>query len=244
MAGKQVIRRPRLLLEVVKKLELKALWVPDRNRILIDAELPSAKQRWGEAHEIGHSLLPWHECVMHGDQNRTLSYACQRQIEAEANFAAGRMLFLQDVFVEHLKSGALNFDWVRQISKHFGNTMTSTLWRSIESLEEPLFGLVSQHPRHPTNAGQKPVRYFLRSRAFEAQFATITADDIFKRLRTFCFGRVGPIGSGEQVFRDVNGEEHVFLVETFFNHHDALTLGAYQGPRLDSVRVATSLSST
>lgn len=54
----QVIRRPSLLLDVVRKRELRALWVPDRRRILIDEELPSSKHRWGEAHEIGHSLIP------------------------------------------------------------------------------------------------------------------------------------------------------------------------------------------
>ena len=58
VAGKQVIRRPSLLLDVVKKLDLKALWVPDRSRILIDSEIPSAKQRWGEAHEIGPGADP------------------------------------------------------------------------------------------------------------------------------------------------------------------------------------------
>lgn len=70
VAGKQVIRRPVLLLDVVRKLELKALWVPGRKRILIDSELASPKQRWGEAHEIAHSIIPWHEPVMHGDKQR------------------------------------------------------------------------------------------------------------------------------------------------------------------------------
>ena len=98
VAGKQVIDRPALLIDAIRKWDLKALWVPDRKRILIDSELPSAKQRWGEAHEIGHSILPWHEAVMHGDWKRTLSLACEQQVESEANYAAGRLLFLQDVF--------------------------------------------------------------------------------------------------------------------------------------------------
>jgi hypothetical protein len=127
LAGKQVIRRPALLIDVVKRLDLKALWVPDRKRILIDKELPSAKQRWGEAHEIGHSIIPWHEAVMHGDRNRTLSYACEQHIEAQAHFAAGRLLFLRDAFTERLRSEAISFARVQQLSKDFGNTMTSTL---------------------------------------------------------------------------------------------------------------------
>ena len=89
VAGKQVFQRPGLLWEAVKKLDLKALWLPDRKRILIDKELPSKKQRWGEAHEIGHSILPWHEAAIHGDMKQTLSPTCEHQIEAEANFTAG-----------------------------------------------------------------------------------------------------------------------------------------------------------
>jgi Zn-dependent peptidase ImmA (M78 family) len=119
LAGKQILLRPSILLDVVKKLELKALWVPDRKRILIDSELPKAKQRWGEAHEIGHSLLPWHEAVLHGDERRTLSLACQQQVEAEANFAAGRLLFLQEAFTERLLSSPLTFDWVKKLRTCF-----------------------------------------------------------------------------------------------------------------------------
>jgi Zn-dependent peptidase ImmA (M78 family) len=84
--------------------------VPDRKRILIDKDLPSAKQRWGEAHEIGHSILPWHDVVMPGDKKRTLSLACEQQVESEANFAAGRLLFLQEQFTGRLRSNPLIFD--------------------------------------------------------------------------------------------------------------------------------------
>lgn len=48
VAGKQVIRRPALLWDAIKKWELKALYVPDRKRILIDSDLPTIKQRWNE----------------------------------------------------------------------------------------------------------------------------------------------------------------------------------------------------
>lgn len=146
---KQIIKRPTLLWDVVRKRELKALWVPDRKRILIDQELPSGKQRWGEAHEIGHSLIPWHDEMMHGDALRTLSITCEQLLEAEANYAAGRLLFLQDEFTERVRATSLSFDQVRQWSTDFGNTMTSTLWRIVESVESPTFGLVSRHPNSP-----------------------------------------------------------------------------------------------
>lgn len=68
VAGKQVLARPSLMLDVVRKLNLKALIIPDQKRILLDADLPIPKQRWSEAHEITHDLLPWHDGVALGRQ--------------------------------------------------------------------------------------------------------------------------------------------------------------------------------
>lgn len=229
MAGKQLLLRPTLLFDVVKKLDLKALWVPDRKRILIDSELPTVKQRWGEAHEIGHSIIPWHETVMHGDEKRTLTLSCEQITEAEANYAAGRLLFLQDAFTERLLSRPITFENIKKLSSEFGNTMTSTLWRAVESAPKLLFGLVSQHPGHPI--GPEPMRYFVRSRPFAEQFQTVTAQEIFGNVAKFCHGNRGPIGQGEIHMRDAAGQEHVFFAETFFNHHEALTLGAYRRVR-------------
>ena len=238
LAGQQVIRRPSLLLDVVLKLDIKALWLPDRKRILIDKELPTPKQRWGEAHEIGHSILPWHEMMLHGDMKRTLSFTCEERIEAEANFAAGRLIFLQEAFTERVHASPLSFQRVRDLSSEFGNTMTSTLWRIVESFANPAFGLVSQHPKHPVVEGSPPIRYFVRSPVFASQFGNLTSDQLFAKLGTFCFGKRGPIGSAEVTLADSNGVSHIFFVESFFNHHDTLSLGSYRGVRSPQIAVS------
>lgn len=226
VAGKQILARPSILLDVVKKWDLKALWVPDRRRILLDSDLPSSKQRWGEAHEIGHSILPWHEAVMLGDKHRTLSLACEQQVESEANYAAGRLLFLQDVFTERLRSSPLTFAHVKSLGSCFKNTMTSTLWRAIEASEVASFGLVSQHPQDELD--EEPIRYFVRSRTFCLQFDNIQAMHLFHELKSFCFRRRGPIGEAEVVIRDVNGDRHIFFVEAFCNTYEVLTLGVFR----------------
>lgn len=161
-------------------------------------------------------------------KQRTLSYACHQQVEAEANFAAGRLLFLQEAFDERVKSEPVTFDQVKKLGKEFGNTMTSTLWRTVESVEEPLFGMVSQHPRRATDESKAVIRYFLRSKIFADQFPGVTAVEVFESLQAFCFGNRGPIGSAEVIYRDAGGQRHVFFVETFFNHHEALTLGVHR----------------
>ena len=236
MAGKQLIKRPTLLLDVVRKRKLSALWAPDRRRILLDAEVPEPKQRWNEGHEIGHSLIPWHEQMLHGDKDRTLRFTCEERLEAEANLAAGRLLFLRDAFAARFLDGPITFDRVKDLCGEFGNTMTSGLWRVVENLDMPAFGLVSQHPRRPSHPEAPMVRYFLRSRAFEKQFAGVDETQIFSALGRFCFRNRGPIGSDEVVLRDAGGIQHVFFVETFFNGHEALTLGVYR--RLHALVVA------
>jgi Zn-dependent peptidase ImmA (M78 family) len=229
VGAKQTIQRPGLLLDIIRHRKLSALWVPDHRRILIDSELPQVKHRWSEAHEIGHSLIPWHAEMAHGDDELTLSIACEQQIEAEANFAAARLLFLQDHFSERLLSGQVTFGRVRALSKEFGNTMTSTLWRAIETLRGSGFAMVSGHPRelHATPPEER-IQHFIRSILFQERFPAVSGDSIYLALGSFCRRGKGPIGQDEMVLTDVLGQPHVFLVECFYNGHQALTLGIHR----------------
>lgn len=140
IAGKQVLARPALLVDAIKKFDLRALFIPDGKRILIDRELPEPKQRWSEAHEVGHSLVPWHTDTMLGDNKKTLTPACHEQIENEANFAAGQLLFLQQAFVRDARDTEVGIDAVRALKKRYGNTITTTLWRYVEQSEQPMIG--------------------------------------------------------------------------------------------------------
>lgn len=237
IAGKQIAARPTLLLDVVKKLSLRALVLPDRGRILIDAELPAPKQRWCESHEIIHKVLPWHAGASFGDKDRTLSPTCHLLVESEANYGAGRLLFLGSTFGERVRCSGVSMATVQEYSKLFGNSLTTTLWRVVENLDVPTLGMVSIHPRErPANA-QSPVRYFIRSKQFASQFANVQADALFGALRSFCHGRRGPIGEGEVVVLDLAGSEHVFHCECFCNGYDTLTLGMYRGIRRTLVGV-------
>lgn len=234
VAGKQVFRRPGLLLDAVKKLSLKALFLPDRKRILIDKELPTTKQRWAEAHEVAHSVIPWHDQLMLGDTKQTLSPACHQQVETEANYGAGRLLFLQDRFSDHLHTTALTMKHIRDLAKRFGNSITSTLWRAVEHLDRPAVGVISGHPNHlpedfkPIN----PCEYLIRSRSFVAQFTSIDELTVFAAVRGYCkWVKRGPLGADEVLLKDMAGKEHIFEFETFYNGYQALTLGLYKMPR-------------
>jgi hypothetical protein len=236
----QVIRRPSLLVDVVKKLSLKALWVPDRKRILIDADEPKLKHRWNEAHEIGHSIIPWHEAMLHGDSLRTLKLACHHSVEAEANYAAGRTLFLQERFTREVLDSPLGMAAVKALHKTFGNTITSTMWRAVESIDIPALGVVSSHPHYPPDDFDlnSPCKYFIRSSAFAAQFLNVTELAVFSGMRNYCnWKKTGPVGESEMVVTDDIGQSHVFFFESFGNRYETLTLAVYRGKHATVVAV-------
>jgi Zn-dependent peptidase ImmA (M78 family) len=231
VAGKQILKRPALLLEAILQAELKALYVPDRKIILIDETEPAIKQRWSESHEIVHSLLEWHGSVLLGDDRLTLNLACHEQIEAEANFGSGRLLFLQERFERAARDSKCAMEEVRALSRDFGNSITSTLWRFVELMEYPVLGVVSQHPRYTDGKFDpaEPCRYFIRSLLFSKMFSEVNEASIFALMRSKCsWKKCGPLADDEVVLTDDNGADHIFRFEMFHNRYEALGLFVYR----------------
>jgi len=54
------------------------------------------------------------------------------RLEAEANFAGGQLLFLQQKFAEDGNDCTPSIETVKGLAGRFGNTITSTLWRFVE----------------------------------------------------------------------------------------------------------------
>ncbi len=244
----QVFQRPMLLLDAIKKFSLQALYVPDRRRILLDGSLPEKKHRWSETHEVVHSLIPWHEDVMHGDNRHTLLPECHEQVEAEANYGAGRLLFLRDRFTVEARDLPLAINSVQSLHRAFGNTLSSTLWRFVETVgnERPMIGMISCHPhatRRPSDFDpNNPCRHCIQSSAFAQRFSGITERDLFAAVSSYCGAQMGgPLGISDLILTDDNGDEHVFTFESFFIKYkkpaigEALTLGFYSRPHIQIV---------
>lgn len=232
VAGKQIIRRPAILAEAIKAGDLKALLLPDRKRILIDRSQPELKWRWYEAHEILHSVIPWHGLLMFGDTQLTVTPACYEQTETEANYGAGQLLFLGNTFTQMIRDTSPSIETVKRFKKMFGNTITNTLWRYVEESEKILIGIVSDHPHFLTEEHdpEKPCRYFIKSKTFAELFPNVTEKQLFSIVQSYCSRKkAGPLDSNEAILRDSRGEEHIFLFETFGNTYDVLTLGICLG---------------
>lgn len=236
IASIQVLKRPAILLDVVRKFSLRALYLPDRKRILLDNATPPIKHRWDEAHEITHSLLPWHEDAMMGDNKITVSPGCHDQMEAEANYGAGQLLFCRERFASQALDMPASLDTVKKLKGDFKNTYTSTLWRYVDTTgtQRPLVGMITCHPhvlRRPADFdANNPCKHFIQSQAFARQFSKITEIGLFNVVARYCGAqRGGMLGQRDLILTDDNGDEHLFYFETFYNRYEALTLGVHQG---------------
>ena len=122
-----------------------------------------------------------------------------------------------------------SFSTIEQLAKSYGNTLTTTLWRMVEDRapDQPAFGMVSIHPKHPeigaTDSGRR-VRYFIRSEAFRRDFPKVTPEDAFAVLTEHSsWKRGGPVVDCEHQFEDSLGAPTTFRVESFSNTHALLT---------------------
>ena len=246
---KQLAKRPSLMLDVVRRAGLKALWIPDRKRILLSEDLPVLKRRHAEAHEITHSITPHHRLFLFGDDRETLRASCHERLESEANFGSGQLLFLRGRFPAEAHDLPRTLNTVKALAKKFDNTLTMTLWRLVEEAhrDEPMFGIISPHPRRLGDDfdPQAPCRYFIESPAFRERFGAVVTEVIaFGATQSYAsWARRGPLGAGDVVFDDCRAERNRFHMETFFNGYEALTLGTHCGPASAQVAVPGSFRS-
>jgi hypothetical protein len=223
MAGKQLAARPALALDALRKAKLSALWVPDGKRIFIDESVPKPKHRWIQGHEITHGITEWHQTFLFGDNTSTLDQECYEQLEAEANYGAGRLLFLRDRFSGEARDCQLNFESIKLLKDRYGNTVED------RDPSSAVFGLVSQHPHYP-DIGEgrdgQPWRDFPRSPAFRNRFSRITPAQVFDLIGRHATNRKrGPVIAGTDVMADDNGIIHEVRLEGFCNTYSVMTLG-------------------
>lgn len=244
LAKKSIPNLGRHLLSALAKSKLCAFWVPDSSRILLDEAEPQPKHRWMEAHEVAHSFTPWHRGFLLGDSKQSLDPACHAILEAEANYGAGRLIFLQDRFGQDARDLPLDFSSVKVLSQRYANSIVSTFWRMVEerSPSHATFGMISVHPHYEdigAHDGSEPWRYFIRSAQFCLQFPHVEASDVFALIdRHASRRRTGPILVAEDVLVDVTGQVFEFSLESFATKHAMMTMGCLTRVRAPMVALA------
>ena len=147
-------------------------------------------------------------------------------LEAEANYAAGRLLFLQDHFHEHVKGVQHTLKSLNKVADDFKNSWTSTLYRTVEVLDVPR---IRDHREAILSGGnsEEKTRHFITSAPFEVLFPSFDEGEALKVVRTYCkYSTRGPLGRMHVCSRaDGTGERWEFTIESFaLPHGDVLTL--------------------
>jgi hypothetical protein len=163
-------------------------------------------------------------------------------MEAEANYAARRLLFLRDKFRTRALATEPTLAHVRSLKDLFGNTMTTTFYSLVETIDVPAFGLITGHPKKPDKDfdSSKPCRHFITSPSFDEQFANVTDLQLYSILESYCRYGKWDLGKAEKIIGNSRKEGYVFRMETVFNHYDALTLGVMLRKHEPTVPVLTS----
>lgn len=246
LAGHQISSSAKSMRDVVTQFGIKGLLMLKEGdkKIFIDDEVVPLKRRFVISHEIIHDLLPWHRSLLIGDNEETLNPTFHQEMEAEANYGGRRLIFMGDQFPSEARDCA--FDWrsIQQFHKRYGNTLTTTLWHMVceRDPDHPAFGLISKHPYHSdicVRAGNDNVAYFPRSRGLIERFPKLTHDLAYAAVVDHASrSKRGPVGQGESVFYDANGDPHVFEIYSFSNTHDLLTYGLWKRPHRKLFRAA------
>lgn len=236
MAGNDITTTTKRMVDVVKKYGLRGMLMSKEGdkRIFIDDDVAELKRRFLIAHEITHDLLPWHRSLLLGDNESTLNPTFHQAMEAEANYGGRHLLFLGGKFQREARDCSLEWKSIEGLRKRYGNTITTTLWQMVceRDPDSAAFGVVSRHPFHRDiceKAGNDNVAYFPRSRAFVQHFPGVTTDIAYSAICNHATPRKrGPVGEGESIFYDANGEAHLFWLYSFSNTYDLLTYGIHR----------------
>lgn len=215
------------LVDLLDKVRLQAVLLFDEDRICIDQELPRIKHPWASCHEIGHRVLPWHKPFFFGDTAQTLDPAYQADLEAEANYAAGRLLFLGDRFTDDARDLLPTIDAVKSLAKRYRASLTTTLRRYVEQGPDLAMAmLVSTAPwGRPPDDQEHRWRHFVTSERFLGLFPDVSAESLRTVLDSHVsYKRGGTVADFRFPLQDARGDRHELRAWSFNNQHYLLTL--------------------
>jgi hypothetical protein len=214
-------------IDVLKKVNLKGLWLPDSKRIIVDLSVAEAKKKWVNAHELAHRIIPTHNQFFLADTMETLDPEYHEMLEAEANYGASALIFLGETFTTEALAYSPVFESVRSLSKKYQNSLATTLRRFVlYSHNKAMAGVISLPKWVDTPAGcVSRCRYFIPSHRFTSEFSSVSASVVMNVIDSYTNPkRGGYVGSGAFTLRNDNGETHIFEGESFYNQYDLLTL--------------------
>lgn len=110
--------------------------------ILLNPSKPKVRQRYSIAHEIGHTLFPDYQAEVRQAGTLYRLYAGQSELERLCQIAAAELLFPLEPFVAATARASGGVQAVLSLSDLFGASSEATARRVVETIAEPMIGLI------------------------------------------------------------------------------------------------------
>jgi hypothetical protein len=220
------------LVNIVRKVDLHAIWLPDRDQILVDTSLPEPKKEWASFHDSVHTILEWHRPYFLGDTAQTLDPDFQEMLEGEANYGSSCLMFGGKLFTKEALDTTPEWKSIGLMKKRYKKSWVTTARRYVQFSHDLPMALVISTPWWkdiPDDQGDR-CRHFIPSKKFLINFACVNPNMILPEIAENSHERRGgPVGEFGLCLPDVNTEMHEFYAESFFNQHDIITFIVYRG---------------
>jgi transcriptional regulator with XRE-family HTH domain len=199
----------------------KTIYVDRKNQL-------DARANFTEAHEIAHSLLPWHEAVYRFDDERQLFFDSRDELELEANYAAAHMIFQGRRYHERALQNEVSIATPIDLAHHYGASLHASIRYYVEGHPDPVAVLVAG--RYTQFNGTLPIWTSFESESFRERFgrfvdqlpgAALPVTDPTSTLGRIAAGVLETPGvvSDTTTLLDLNGDAKRFRAEAFFNQY-------------------------
>lgn len=223
---------PPEILAIIKKIKGRVLGLLsiEERRYYIDPGMPTERQRFTEAHEIGHDALPWHRDAYFGEDTSTLAADTKATLELEANMFSAEILFAADRFNREADQWAPSIDVPLGLATNYQTSAAATLRRYVIGSERPM-ALISTGLRRGSAPGL-PVfpNLSTESAAFRKKYGSITSivgtrldSDTYPALSSFNLSHRGVVESCEVLLETPRGNV-LFSAEGFGNGFNGFVL--------------------
>jgi ACT domain/IrrE N-terminal-like domain len=141
---------------------LGAFWKEERV-VFIDEEQGESRRQWTDAHEAVHVMCGWHAEVLRLDNEDTLFKELHDEIEAEANYGAGHLVFQGGRFHRRALADQISIRTPIALSSSYGASGTrrfTTTSRNIRSRSPARDRPLPQCRRDAADLAERRVRAF------------------------------------------------------------------------------------
>jgi hypothetical protein len=145
----------------------------------VDSQAHKAKKPFVMLHETGHDQLPWQRELFAWmeESESTLDIAVKEQLEQEANAFASAVMYQCEVFAERASKLPFGIETPLALSKMFGGSVYSSIWRYVTRSELPCAVVVVDKAESVKGALQFPLRRAACSNSFSRQMGQLEWPD-------------------------------------------------------------------